>query len=54
MRDETVKSRLELYDTTSGLAGLFEMVGHPVAVYPDRKLRALAVERGWAVMDGGK
>ena len=34
--------------------GLFEMVGHPVAVYPDRKLRALAGERGWAIMDGGR
>lgn len=34
--------------------GLFEMVAHPVAVYPDRKLRALAEARGWAIMDGGK
>jgi phosphoserine phosphatase len=34
--------------------GLFEMVGHPVAVYPDRKLRALAEARGWPIMDGGK
>jgi HAD superfamily hydrolase (TIGR01490 family) len=32
--------------------GLFEMVGRPVAVYPDRKLRALAGERGWAIMNG--
>ena len=32
--------------------GLFEMVGHPVAVYPDRKLRALAEERGWGVLGG--
>jgi len=28
------------------MAGRFEMAGHPVAVYPDRKLRALALERG--------
>jgi hypothetical protein len=28
------------------------MVEHPVAVYPDRKLAALAVERGWVIMDG--
>ena len=34
--------------------GLFEMVGHPVAVYPDRKLRALAEARGWTIIDGGK
>jgi HAD superfamily hydrolase (TIGR01490 family) len=34
--------------------GLFEMVGHPVAVYPDQKLRALALERGWEVLDGRK
>jgi len=26
-----------------------EMVGHPVAVYPDNALRLLAVERGWRV-----
>jgi HAD superfamily hydrolase (TIGR01490 family) len=32
--------------------GLFEMVGKPVAVYPDLKLRALAEARGWPVMDG--
>lgn len=32
--------------------GLFEMVGKPVAVYPDPKLRALAEARGWPVLDG--
>ncbi len=26
---------------------LFEMVGHPVAVYPDAQLAALARERNW-------
>ena len=30
--------------------GLFEMVGHPVAVYPDAKLAAAAREKRWAVM----
>jgi len=30
--------------------GLFEMVGHPVAVYPDKQLAALAKERGWKVV----
>ncbi len=28
---------------------LLEMVGHPVATYPDEQLRALAMERGWGV-----
>ncbi|MEK7310504.1 MAG: hypothetical protein AAB382_00915 [Chloroflexota bacterium] len=30
--------------------GLFEMVGHPVAVYPDKKLADLAREKGWRVV----
>lgn len=30
---------------------LLEAVGHPVAVNPQRKLRRLAMERGWTVMD---
>jgi HAD superfamily hydrolase (TIGR01490 family) len=28
-----------------------EAVGHPVAANPDRKLRHIAVERGWPVVD---
>jgi len=28
-----------------------EAVGHPVAANPDRKLRRIAVERGWPVVD---
>jgi HAD superfamily hydrolase (TIGR01490 family) len=34
---------------------LLEMVGHPVATYPDERLRQLALERGWKVFseDGG-
>lgn len=28
---------------------LFEMVGHPVAVYPDKQLRAVAEEKGWEI-----
>ena len=32
--------------------GLFEMVGHPVAVYPDKKLADLAREKGWRVVGG--
>jgi putative phosphoserine phosphatase/1-acylglycerol-3-phosphate O-acyltransferase len=32
--------------------GLFELVGKPVAVYPDRRLRALAQRRGWEIVGG--
>jgi phosphoserine phosphatase len=32
---------------------LMEAVGHPVAVNPDRPLRALAAEKGWPVVDWG-
>ena len=28
-----------------------EAVGHPVAVNPDRRLRAIALERGWRIME---
>ncbi len=34
--------------------GLFELVGHPVAVYPDRALKAMAVQRGWEIVGRGK
>lgn len=30
---------------------MLEAVGHPVAVNPDRELRALARERGWEILD---
>lgn len=30
---------------------VLEMVGHPVAVYPDRELAQVAAERGWAIID---
>ncbi len=29
---------------------VFEMVGHPVAAYPDKRLMALAKKRGWKVL----
>lgn len=29
---------------------LLEMVGHPVAVYPDKVLKELALERGWNII----
>jgi HAD superfamily hydrolase (TIGR01490 family) len=35
-------------DSTSDLH-LLEMVGHPVATYPDQGLRPIAVERGWQI-----
>jgi HAD superfamily hydrolase (TIGR01490 family) len=38
-----------LADRTSDLP-VFELVGHPVAVHPDRKLRRLARERGWEIV----
>jgi HAD superfamily hydrolase (TIGR01490 family) len=30
--------------------GLFQTVGHPVAVYPDKQLRALAEAQGWPIL----
>jgi HAD superfamily hydrolase (TIGR01490 family) len=33
---------------------MLEAVGHPVAVNPDKELRALALERGWEVRDFAK
>jgi HAD superfamily hydrolase (TIGR01490 family) len=34
--------------------GLFELVGHPVAVYPDRALKGLAEQRGWEILGHAK
>ena len=31
---------------------LLEHADHPVAVYPEAKLRAVALERGWEIMEG--
>ena len=30
---------------------MLEVVGHPVAVNPDRELRSIAEERGWEILD---
>jgi HAD superfamily hydrolase (TIGR01490 family) len=38
-------------DSTSDLS-LLEMVGHPVAVHPDHKLREIAKERNWRIHEG--
>lgn len=42
--------RIRLFVNCFDDLGLFEMVGHPVAVYPDKRLKALAAERGWPVL----
>lgn len=34
--------------------GMFELVGCPVAVYPDRALTTLAVQRGWEIIGQAK
>ena len=47
--DVDFKNSFAYADSYSDL-GMFEMVGNPVAVYPDKKLAALARERGWRVM----
>jgi phosphoserine phosphatase len=41
------------YTDSMSDVSLLEKVGHPVAVNPDRRLRAHAKKRGWAVMDWG-
>jgi len=33
---------------------VLEMVGHPVAVYPDEELAALAAQRGWPIVPHGR
>ncbi len=40
-------------DSVSDLP-MLERVGHPVAVNPDRELRAVARERGWPVIEVGR
>ncbi|MEA3439076.1 MAG: HAD-IB family hydrolase [Chloroflexota bacterium] len=40
-------------DSTSDL-GMLEMVGNPVAVYPDDGLRKEAVKRGWEIFPEGR
>ena len=37
-------------DSTNDLA-LLEAVDHPVATNPDVRLRAIAAERGWRILD---
>ncbi len=38
------------YGDTAQDVPLLEHAGHPVAVYPDEKLKAIALERGWEIL----
>jgi phosphoserine phosphatase len=38
------------YSDSASDVPFLEAVGHPVAVNPDRRLRAIARERGWRVL----
>jgi HAD superfamily hydrolase (TIGR01490 family) len=42
------------YADSSTDLGLMELVGHPVAVYPDPKLQIHAQEAGWEIIGNGK
>jgi len=48
-RGISLKESFAYADSVSDLPVL-EMVGHPVAVYPEEELAALATERGWPVV----
>ncbi len=39
------------YGDTAADVGMLELSQAPIAVHPDRALRALAVERGWRILD---
>jgi HAD superfamily hydrolase (TIGR01490 family) len=39
------------YADSLGDLDLLEMVGHPVAVYPDEHLRPVAIDRGWTIIE---
>ena len=53
---EQVLSRLDVervdfaYGDTAQDVPLLEHADHPVAVYPDERLRAIALERGWEIL----
>jgi HAD superfamily hydrolase (TIGR01490 family) len=44
-------SRSSAYADSLGDLDLLEMVGHPVAVFPDEELRPVAIERGWEMIE---
>lgn len=39
------------YGDSSSDRDMLELAGHPVAVHPDKKLRVLALERGWQILE---
>lgn len=47
-------SRCYFYSDSMSDVLLLEMVGHPVVINPDPKLRAHAEKRGWEIRDWGK
>jgi HAD superfamily hydrolase (TIGR01490 family) len=49
-RDGIDLARSTAYSDSHIDLAFLEAVGHPVAVNPDRKLRAIAAERGWPVL----
>jgi HAD superfamily hydrolase (TIGR01490 family) len=49
-RDGIDLARSTAYSDSHTDLAFLEAVGHPVAVNPDRKLRAIALERGWPVL----
>jgi HAD superfamily hydrolase (TIGR01490 family) len=53
MADERSLDLAECYAYSDSATDLpmLELVGHPVAVNPDKELEAIALERGWAVLD---
>lgn len=57
---EQVLSRLGVdrldfaYGDTAQDVPLLEHADHPVAVYPDEKLKAIALERGWEIFGSGQ
>lgn len=56
IREEASRRGLDLdasyaYSDSITDAAMLEAVAHPVAVNPDRELRALAEERGWEIRD---
>ena len=59
LRELAAEEGLELADCTAYSDShtdvpFLEAVGHPVAVNPDRRLRAVAAERGWPVLEFGE
>jgi len=50
-KEEIDLARSFAYSDSVNDLPLFELVGHPVALNPDRQLRAIARRRGWQILD---